>query len=169
MTAARNEPLTPEEEEAARVGGAGWCGEDTFARLFATLDAARTALEAMRRERDEADADFAAVIRFVEGFGIHGSEDAAEAVTCLANTLTDRAEKAEAERAGAVAMCEEVTEQRNKNLRDLRDVEAERHRLREALRDCEADRVQLLGDGFFDDNISERVRDLLGAPGATSG
>ena len=34
-------PLTAEEEATIKMAGSAWCGEATFARLFATLDAVR--------------------------------------------------------------------------------------------------------------------------------
>jgi hypothetical protein len=34
-------PLTPTDERVVRAAGAAWCSEETFARIFATLDAER--------------------------------------------------------------------------------------------------------------------------------
>jgi hypothetical protein len=68
-----NEPtmLTPTDEQAVRAAGAAWCSEETFARIWATLDAAREELRltkqrewraAVSRDAATADAQIVALI-----------------------------------------------------------------------------------------------------------
>jgi hypothetical protein len=45
-------PLTEEEEQTVRASGSVWCSEETFAKLFATLDATRDDLRKAAVDRN---------------------------------------------------------------------------------------------------------------------